>query len=190
MKVIFIGDRRYNPHIGLHIETFQIDIKVYLHFMGALRATVTLVTMLRCRLYDVDSFMLLTESLIMIGQYNIGDSFNFKNRSPKSLIGHQYLKVVTISNIRHQYRRSRWRRTKWSLFEIFLKWKMTVGHSATAFRNFAIRQLSIPQNDIRQRDQMAKIFRKKMFGKMFAINYSEKRHSETFIPKISIRQKI
>ena len=46
-KVIFIGDRRYNPHIGLHIETFQIDIKVYLHFMGVLRATVMLVTMLR-----------------------------------------------------------------------------------------------------------------------------------------------
>ena len=42
-------------------------------------------------------------------------------------------------------------------YEIF----RTVGHSATAFRNFAIRQLSIPQNDIRQRDQMAKIFRKK-----------------------------
>ena len=38
---------------------------------------------------------------------------------------------------------------------------MSVGYSATAFRNFAIRQLSIPQNDIRQRDQMAKIFRKK-----------------------------
>ena len=62
----------------------------------------------------------------------------------------------------------------------------SVGHSATAFRNFAIRQLSIPQNDIRQRDQMAKIFRKKCL----AINYSEKRHSETFIPKISIRKKI
>ena len=49
-----------------------------------------------------------------------------------------------------------------SLQEFLITWKnMTVGHSATAFRNFAIRQLSIPQNDIRQRDQMAKIFRKK-----------------------------
>ena len=46
----------------------------------------------------------------------------------------------------------------------------SVGHSATAFRNFAIRQLSIPQNDIRQHDQMAKIFRKKSL----AINYSDK----------------
>ena len=63
---------------------------------------------------------------------------------------------------------------------------MSVGHSATAFRNFAIRQLSIPQNDIQQHDHMAKIFRKKCL----AINYSEKRHSETFIPKISIRKKI
>ena len=62
----------------------------------------------------------------------------------------------------------------------------SVGHSATAFRNFAIRQLSIPQNDIQQHDHMAKIFRKKCL----AINYSEKRHSETFIPKISIRKKI
>ena len=46
---------------------------------------------------------------------------------------------------------------------------LSVGHSATAFRNFAIRQLSIPQNYIWQRDQIAKTFGKKCF----AINQSE-----------------
>ena len=52
----------------------------------------------------------------------------------------------------------------------------SVGHSATALRNFAIPQLSIPQNDIWQRDQNAKTFGKKCL----AINHSENRHSVTF----------
>ena len=62
---------------------------------------------------------------------------------------------------------------------------LSVGHSATAFRNFAIRQLFIPQNDIWQRDQNAKTFGKKCL----AINKSENRHSETFIRKITIWRK-
>ena len=75
----------------------------------------------------------------------------------------------------------------WNFLKKFLRHKVnsSVGHSATAFRNFTIRQLSIPQNYIWQHDQNAKTFGKKCL----AINHSENRHSETFIQKITIWRK-